>query len=166
MTSIEISHCNGNAQLAAIFNMSRQSLNRVEIIHIVDTTLFQDLNFEMESLRFLRIASVNNIELTELLQSCSNLRELELSAAGISTKLANNMMSSLTYMKIELIEKTTLPINLINSAATTLEYLKLGNVKREGVPLPGYIYQVSRFEDSTSGVLFSRNYGSSDQSLP
>ena len=129
MTSIEISHCNGNAQLAAIFNMSRQSLNRVEIIHIVDTTLFQDLNFEMESLRFLRIASVNNIELTELLQSCSNLRELELSAAGISTKLANNMMSSLTYMKIELIEKTTLPINLINSAGTTLEYLKLGNVK-------------------------------------
>ena len=129
MTTIEISHCNGNAQLAAIFRMSSQSVTKVEINHIVDTALFQDLDFEMDCLRSLSIVSIKNIELTSLLQRCCNLKELELSAEGISTKIASNRMSSLTHMRIELIQETTLPINLINSAASTLHSLKLGNVK-------------------------------------
>jgi len=129
VTTIELNHCKGKAQLAAIFNMSKESVTKVEINHIDDTTFFEDLDFKMDRLKTLSIVSITNIELTSLLQRCCNLKVLELSAEGIATKIANNRMSCLTHIRIELIQETTLPINLINSAAATLDCLKLGNVK-------------------------------------
>jgi len=130
MTAIKISHCHGNSQLAALFNRSRHSVEKIEINHIVDIGLFNDFDFEMKRLRKLRIMSINRIELTSMLQNCTNLKELVLCAETISTQLAVNQMNSLTHIRVTLIhEVTSLPVNLINSAALHLHDLKLGNIK-------------------------------------
>jgi len=130
MTSIKISHCHGNAQLATLIHRGRHNVGKIEINHITDIGLFNDLDFEMPKLKKLRIMSINRLDLTSLLQNCTNLKEFVLCAESVSTQLADNQLNSLTHIRITLIhEETSLPMNLINSAAKPLHDLKLGNIK-------------------------------------
>ena len=59
LTSIKISHCHGNAQLATLIHRGRHNVGKIEINHITDIGLFNDLDFEMQKMKKLRIMSIN-----------------------------------------------------------------------------------------------------------